>query len=154
MTYSGSVRAGVPPELDAASMWFRKTGEIWAMQTRVGGEHRGRQVFYGDRIPEQWAKILATGLAKLEDNSGRAPFHVRLGVTGLDGLHWLDVQTFGGEPPVALEPDIEVEFTVSGKDQAAWREGFVSAWTALRRIFAMPAPNDEVVDKVIAKVTR
>lgn len=152
MTYSGSVRADVPADLDAASMWFRQTGEVWAMQAGVGGEYRGQQVFYGDHIPEKWAEILATGLETLERNGARGPFHVRLGVTGLDGLHWPGVETFGGEPPVALEPAIEVEFTVTGK--ADWREGFVAAWTKLRRAFSMGKPDNTVVEKAIAKASR
>jgi hypothetical protein len=154
LTYSGSVRANVPPELDAASMWFRETGEIWAMQTGVGGEYQGRQNFFGDYVPQQWAEILASGLTRLEDNGSHGPFHVRLGVTGLDGLHWPDVRTFGGDPPVALEPSIEIEFIVGDKAQASWRPGLVSAWTALRRLFSMPRPDDATVDKVIAEAIR
>lgn len=154
MTYSGSVRANVAPELDAASIWFRKTGEIWGFQTRIGGEYRGRQVFYGDYIPEQWADFLASGLNMLINSGARGPFHVRLGVTGLDGLHWDVGQTFGGEPPIALEPSLEAEFAMTGKDITEWRTGFVAAWTALRRIFAMGAPDEAAVDKVIQKATR
>lgn len=154
MTYSGSVRADVPPELDAASIWFRKTGEIWGFQTRVGGEYRGRRVFYGDHIPEQWAELLASGLNMLVSSGARGPYHVRLGVTGLDGLHWDVGQTFGGEPPVALESSLETEFVAADKDAADWREGFLAAWVALRAVFAMPIPDEATVQKVVQKASR
>ena len=154
MTYSGSVRADVPPELEAASIWFRETGEIWAFQNRVGADYRGRQVFFGDYVPEQWANVLADGLRKLATNGGGSTYHVRLGVTGLDGLHWPDVYNFGGEPPASLESAFEVTFRVNHHDPEHWREQLVSAWGALRRVFSMPAPDHAAVDKAIAKATR
>lgn len=154
MTYSGSVRADVPPELDAASMWFRKTGEIWGFQTRIGGEYRGRQVFYGDLIPERWAEVLASGLNMLANSGALGPYSVRLGVTGLGGLHWDVGQTFGGEPPVALEPSLEAVFAVAGNDPSDWREGFAAAWADLRRIFAMPIPDEATVDKTLREASR
>ena len=154
MTYAGSVRAGVAPELDAASIWFRNTGEIWGFQTRVDGEYRGRRVFFGDYVPEQWAEILASGLNMLVDVGAQGPFHVRLGVTGLEGLYWNVGQAFGGEPPTALEPALETEFVVNGNHSSEWREGFATAWGDLRRVFAMPIPDSATVDKVVEKASR
>lgn len=154
LTYSGSVGADVGQELDAATMWFRETGELWIMQTGISADYRGRSCFYGDHVPEKWADLLASGLAHLKANGGAAPYHVRLGVTGLDGLYWSDVQTFGGEPPVALEPAMEHEFTAAGTEEADWREGFVSAWIVLRRVFGMPAPKDALLEEMVQKATR
>lgn len=154
MTYSGSVRADIPPELDAASIWFRNTGEVWGFQTRIGGEYRGRQVFHGDHIPEQWAQFMASALTMLVNSGARGPYRVRLGVTGLDGLFWDAGQTFGGEPPIALESSLESEFAVAGNAPSEWREGFVAAWVALRRVFAMPTPDEATVEKVVQKATR
>ncbi|WP_454597686.1 hypothetical protein [Qipengyuania sp. SM2507] len=154
LTYTGSVRADVGPELDAATMWFRGTGELWMMQTRISADYRWRPCFYGDYIPENWADLLASGLARLGANGGASPYHVRLGVTGLEGLYWPDVQTFGGEPPVALEPRMEHEFTAPGIEEVDWREGVVVAWTALRQMFGMPALKDVLVEDTIQKATR
>lgn len=154
MTYSGSVRADVPPTLDAASIWFRKTGEVWGFQTRIGAEYRGHQIFYGDHIPEQWAELMASGLNMLVNSGARGPYRVRLGVTGLGGLRWDVGQTFGGQPPIALEPSLECEFAVTGKAPAEWRKGFVDAWGALRRIFSMPIPDEATVEKVVRKASR
>lgn len=102
MTYSESVRADVPPGLAAASIWFRKTGEIWGFQTGIGGDYRGHQFFYGDYIPEQWANFMASGLQKLSNSGARGPYRVRLGVTGLGGLHWDAGQTFRRPPQSRL----------------------------------------------------
>jgi len=154
LTYSGSIRGDVAPELDAATMWFRGTGELWMFQTRISADYRGRSCFYGDHIPEKWADLLASGLARLQTNGGAAPYHVRLGVTGLEGLYWPDVQTFGGEPPVALEPAMEFGFTAAGIEESEWRESLVAAWTSLRRIFGMPPPKDAQVDETVQKAIR
>jgi hypothetical protein len=75
-------------------------------------------------------------------------------VTGLGGLRWDVGQTLGGLPPIALEPSLEYEFAVTGKAPAEWREGFVDAWGALRRIFAMPIPDEATVEKVVRKASR
>lgn len=154
LTYSGSVRADVEPELDAASMWFRSTGEIWTAQTRIRADGKGRPYFFGDHIPEQWADLLDGSLKRLWESGGAGPFRVRLGITGLEGLFWPDAQTFGGEPPAALEPALEMEFKVTGAAPDDWRAGLVEAWTALRRIFSMPPPKMDLVEATIGKVTR
>lgn len=154
MTYSGSVRTAVPPELDGASIWFRKTGEIWGFQTQVSGEYRGRQIFYGDLIPEGWAEILASGLNMLAKSGAQAPYRVRLGVTGLAGLYWEVGRTFGGEPPIALDSSLENEFVVADKESTHWREGLIETWSALRRLFSMPKPDDAIVERVLQRASR
>ncbi len=128
-----------------------KTGEIWAFQTRVSGEYRGRQFFHGDHIPEQWAELLAAGLNKLVESGAQGPYHVRLGVTGLEGLHWDVDRVFGGEPPIALEPSMEFEFAAASNHPSEWRQGFAAAWVALRRVFGMPSPGEEKVESAVQK---
>jgi hypothetical protein len=154
LTYSGSVRADVESELDTASMWFRSTGEIWTAQTRIGTDWQGRPCFFGDHIPEKWADLLDGSLRRLHESGGGGPFRVRLGVTGLEGLFWPDVQTFGGEPPAPLEPAFETEFEVAGATLDDWRAALVEAWTALRRIFSLPPPKTEVVEEKVRNATR
>ncbi len=154
LTYSGSVRAAVGSELEAASMWFRSTGEIWTAQTRISGDWQGRPCFFGDHIPKMWADQLDRSLKRLWESGGAGPFRVRLGVTGLDGLFWSDVQTFGGEPPAALEPALEIEFEVVGTTADDWQPGLVKAWTALRRIFSIPPPKADLVSETVQKATR
>lgn len=154
LTYSGSVRADVESELDAASMWFRSTGEIWTAQTRIGADWKGRPCFFGDHIPEKWADLLDGSLKRLHESGGGGPFRVRLGVTGLEGLFWPDVQTFGGEPPAALEPGFETEFEVAGATPDDWRAALVEAWTALRRIFSLPPPKTDLVEETMRNATR
>lgn len=153
LTYSGSVRANVSPELEAASIWFQETGEIWAFQTGIGGDFRGRPVFYGDHIPEKWAELLDSGLTKLVESGAKAPYYVRLGVTGLDGLYWDLGPTLGGAPPTALENKMESEFVTNGNSSSDWVEGLSHAWTDLRRVFAMPPPQEEAIQALVGKVT-
>jgi hypothetical protein len=154
MTYSGSVRADIPPELNAASIWFRNTGEIWAFQTQIGSEYRGRQVFFGDHIPKQWAVVLASGLKKLVKAGALGPYRVRVGVTGLSGLHWDVGNSYGGAPPVALESELEVEFEISGIDPSDWKRGILDAWIALRQLFALPPPDDTIVESAFQEANR
>lgn len=154
LTYSGSVRSDSGPDLDGASMWFRTTGEIWIAQTGVATEWRGRPCFYGDHVPEKWADLLFSALKRLSDNGGIGPFRARLGVTGLAGLFWPEDNRFGGEPPAALEPAVEVEFEVTGHDPKSLRTGLVAAWTNMRRVFGLPPPRDDLVEDAISKATR
>lgn len=154
LTYSGSVRTDGGPDLDGASMWFRKTGEIWVAKTGVVTEWRGRPCFYGDHVPEKWADLLFNALKRLADNGGTGPFRVRLGVTGLAGLFWPEDQRLGGEPPAALEPAVEMEFEVADHDPDSWRAALVGTWTVLRRVFGLPPPRDNLIEDAISKATR
>lgn len=137
LTYSGSVRADVPPDLDAGSMWFDDTGEIWMFQSSVAAEYRGIQQFFGDHIAHKWLEFTGRGLAKLRDHGGMSPFHVRVGVTGLEGTHWPSANPIFGEPPVALEDQLEYEFVSNTSDLDDWFDDVVEAWNRLRRIFSV-----------------
>ena len=152
ITYSGSVRAdGAEKQLPGATMWFRRTGEVWATHTGISGDYNGRSCFYGDYVAEKWATTLWYGLHSLLKNGGKGPFHVRLGVTGLEGLQWENGNIFGGEPPMALEPAMEVEFTIAGSDHDDWKSHTVEGWTALRRVFSLQPPNDAQVQDILRK---
>jgi hypothetical protein len=152
ITYGGSVRAdGAERQMPGASMWFRKTGEVWATHAGISSNYNDRPTFYGDYIPEKWATMLSCGLSKLAANGGTGPFHVRLGVTGLAGLHWESGNMFGGVPPIALEPAMEFEFTISGSGHDDWKVQFLEAWTELRRTFSLPPPKPAEQDDVLRK---
>jgi hypothetical protein len=152
LTYSGSVRTGSSTKtLDGATMWFRRTGEIWATQSGISTNYQGYPTFLGDYIAAKWAEILRRSLSILHENGGSAPYMIRLGVTGLDGLHWSNVQTFGGAPPIALEGSLEVEFTVQGEDRELWLAEFLDAWAQLRRVFSLPPPEPNVVEETMRK---
>jgi hypothetical protein len=152
ITYSGSVRADNPgKELAGATMWFRNTGEVWATHTGISGDYQGRPCFYGDYVPEKWANIIWYGLNSLAKNGGMGPYHVRLGVTGLEGLHWSSDNMYGGEPPKALEPSMEVAFTVTGFEHDAWKDDFINAWATLRRVFSRQPPEEVEVDETLQK---
>jgi hypothetical protein len=49
---------------------------------------------------------------------------------------------------------MEHEFIAAGTEEVDWREGLVAAWTALRRIFGMLAPQDGLVEETVQKATR
>ena len=153
MTYSGSVRADNASNiLPGATMWFRKTGEIWTAFTDIHGHYQGRNDFFGDHIPEQWVSAMSHGLKMIAGNGGIAPFRIRLGVTGLDGLTWPLQNSFGGQPPIGLESSMEAEFSVGGSNNDDWMSGFIGAWTELRRVFSMPPPNQTEIEKAIRKI--
>lgn len=151
MTYSGSVRSNVSPDIPGATMWFRDTGEIWATETGISADWKGRKTFHGDHIPEQWASLMASSIGHLERAGAKGPFHVKVGVTGLDGLYWPLDNWLGGQPPQALEPETEKSFTVASSNPADWKDDFVAAWAGLRRVFAMPPPDEDLVQKTIGK---
>lgn len=152
MTYSGSVRTeGAEKQLLGATMWFRRTGEVWATHTGIFGDYNGCSCFYGDYIPEKWATTIWYGLHSLAKNGDKGPFHVRLGVTGLKGLCWDNGNNSGGEPPRALEPAMEAEFIIAGFEEDDWKSNTVEAWSALRRIFSRQPPNDKEVQDTFRK---
>ena len=153
ITYSGSVRAdNAIDELTGASMWFRRTGEIWISHGGISGSYQGRNDFFGDYIPEKWASSIYHVLKMINENGGVGPYKVRLGVTRLDGLTWpLGSYSFG-RPPVSLEPSMEAEFAVAGATRGDWMQGFIESWTQLRRVFSMPAPKQDQIDEAIGKI--
>ncbi|MGB3845377.1 MAG: hypothetical protein WA940_05875 [Sphingopyxis sp.] len=152
LTYQGSVRAeGASKSLDGATMWFRDTGEVWATQTGIMSQYKGWLTFFGDYVPEKWARFLWYGLNQLSQSGGRGPYHVRLGVTGLAGSVWPDVNMLGGNPPVALETAIECEFSTATTDIDDWRASLIGAWEELRRAFSMPPPQLEAIDAAFAQ---
>lgn len=152
ITYNGSVRAdGAQRQLGGATMWFRETGEVWGTHTGISGDFEGRLCFYGDYVPERWATFFWYALNKLAANGGTGPFHVRFGVTGLTGTCWDSGGMLGGQPPMALEPAMEMEFTVAGTAFEDWQNHFVEAWTRLRRIFSRPPPTDLEIQDILRK---
>lgn len=152
MTYSGSVCAdGADRQLLGATMWFRRTGEVWATHTGISGDYNGRSCFFGDYVPEKWATTIWFGLHSLAKDGGKWPFHIRLGVTGLTGLCWDNGNNFGGHPPIALEPAMEFEFTITGFENDDWKSSVVHAWTVLRRIFSRQPPNDQQIQDIFRK---
>ena len=152
LTYQGSVRAeGASPTLEGATMWFRDTGEIWAAHTGIVGTYKGELSFFGDYIPERWATFLWYALNALSKNGGKGPFRVRLGVTGLEGSSWPDVNSLGGRPPCALGQSFECEFQTPIIGIPDWRNEFEKAWADLRRVFSRPRPIANEVDEVLSK---
>jgi hypothetical protein len=149
LTYSGSVRADAGEEFAAATMWFRETGEMWMMDSRISNDRDGSLYFLGDYIPQRWINCLSCGLPILFKNGGVAPYCIRLGVTGLADLYWPSGQYYGFKPPVSLHPQMEYAFTSVGISNPDWREGIVAAWTELRRVFGMPAPDETIVDDAV-----
>ena len=150
ITYAGSVRADhIQRQLRGATMWFRKTGEIWATHTGIKSENNGRSYFYGDDIAKYWAIFLWYGLVSLTKNGGVGPFQIRLGVNGLSGLYWDTGNMFRSQPSMALEDSIEKEFRVSGFAYDDWKTQFVEAWTDLRRIFSIPNPSSQHIDNMM-----
>lgn len=152
LTYGGSVRsAGAQKELSGATMWFRKTGEIWFTHGGISTEYNGLPCFFGDYVPEKWASNLWYGLNFLYKNGGKGPYHIRLGVTGLDGLYWDTGNRLGGTPPKALLSHIEYEFITTSPDHDSWIKQFANCWAELRQAFSLSPPNENEIRAVIGK---
>jgi hypothetical protein len=152
ITYSGSVADdNTKQQLRGATMWFRKTGEVWVTHNGISFVYKDRPCFCKDGVPELWANFLWHGLKSLAQNGGTGPFHIRLGVTGLEGLHWNNEGMFSEVPPMTLEPSMEMEFTAIGFQYHDWKVQFLEAWTELRSIFSMPPPDESEVLAILQK---
>jgi len=136
ISYSGSIRVGGEPrQLTRAAIQFRDTGELWAVARLNAAEQ-----FFADAVVQTLHDFLAKALPFLAEDGGTGPFAVRLGVTGLTGMTWASANHWGGEPQ-ALEPEVEVDFTLKGNDEEERLHALERASGQIAAVFGLPAPD-------------
>lgn len=141
LTYPGSILFPDTEKVHRITKRFPKTGEVWATQSDIAAKFRDHLCIRGDAIPENWAKFLHYAVRHIADGGGQFPFEIRLGVAGLDDLHWPSDTGFGAKPHAALESDLELNYTLLSVDGHALWEIVKNAWIRYRQIFSMPHPS-------------
>ncbi len=149
ITYPSMPMADGKVSVPSATIWTRRTGEVWIVQAGMSADWRGQHCFYGDEAATQWIEFLARSARHLTQHGGGGPFQARLGLAGLDGLHWPFDNVVGFGSPAALEPDMQVEFSFESAEQESWLPGLLVAWAELRRCFSLRPPSGEEVNKAL-----
>lgn len=145
LIYSGSLRAGDTP-LGNMVMQFRKTGELWGVDSYIADDIRER--FYADTTIANIHAFLKSNLSALARQGATGPFEVMLGVTEIEGLHWVSETGFGGRPR-ALEEEVRTAFTLTSWDEEQWLPALQSAWGEIAAAFGVPAPPLQTMLKQI-----
>jgi hypothetical protein len=141
LTYPGSVLYSDTEMVHAITKRFAKTGELWATRTDIAREFEGSMCIRGDSVPQDWAKFLHYAVPHVAQSGGAYPLEIRLGVTGLQGLHWPTGTNYGARPHAALEPDMELTYIIKSGDKDELWEIVRDAWLSYRRVFSLPDPG-------------
>lgn len=144
--YTGSVRAPEPKDLSNMTIQFRTTGELWGVDPFISG----RGYFWADYVISSFNGFVAANLAFLTRQGARGPFHVRLGVTDLDGLTWTTETHWGGQPQ-ALESSAEVSFLLSSNEEGERLVALEDAWGEIVSAFGVAQPDrDAMIEQIRA----
>lgn len=141
LTYPGSILFADTEKGHRITKRFAKTGELWATQTDIAGQFRDHLCIRGDSVPESWAKFLYYAVHHIADGGGQFPFEIRLGVAGIENLHWPTDTGFGARPHAALERDLELTYNLPSADADSLWELVKDAWINYRRVFSLPDPG-------------
>lgn len=141
LSYPGSVVYSDSEKVHALTKRFPETGELWATRTDIASKFGEHICIRGDAIPEHWASYLRYAVPHVAEGGGLFPFQIRLGVVGLGDLHWPDDTGFGTKPHVALQDDLELDFTLTSAEPANLWDSILEAWVAYRRVFSLPHPS-------------
>jgi len=141
LTYPGSIVFSDTEKVHRITKRFPGTGELWATQTDIAAKFNDHLCIRGDSIPENWAIFLRENIRRIAQGGGRFPFQIRLGVAGLEDLHWPSDSGFGTKPPAALESDLELRYAIENDDKNQMWEVVKDAWVRYRRVFSMPDPT-------------
>ena len=134
---------GVTP---TATRWFRDNGEFWGVASSFFGEHDGGRYLATGYAVERWIDWLARSADLCARLGGGAPFHVELGLDGLEGAMW---------PERGWGPDLRTRAIEDGMHHAALladaSEGAVvalvrDAFDQVTAAFGLPPFGDEAFD--------
>lgn len=96
--------------------WFSETGELWGVDSNVFTAHNGEAVFSWGYMIERWVDWLEHNLNVMTAVGGSPPFHIKLGLGGLDGTYWARNQNYGPKH-VALESSALSTFRLESNDR-------------------------------------
>ncbi|WP_158298883.1 hypothetical protein [Sphingomonas psychrotolerans] len=150
LTYPGSVIVEQSERVHALTIRFPRTGEIWAIRRSITAEWEGLLRLDASGVTEGWARYLRYTLPDLIGRGGTAPISVRVGVSGIKGLHWPG-RSFIGNPPMALVNEVTHEFRVLDGETSSLVHPLAEAWTKLRRRFSQPAATEAEVQRYLGQ---
>jgi hypothetical protein len=150
LTYPGSVMAEGYDEVPVVTIRFPGTGEVWAINRSISGDWEGLPRVDADGVLEGWARYLRYSIPTLIGRGGVPPIMVRVGASGLHGLHWPTRQIMG-TATVALANEVTHEFAVPDGDVESLVAPLTGAWNVFRRRFSQPTVNEVEVEKYLRR---
>lgn len=92
-----------PRRTTTLAQFFKDTGEVWGIDTQVIAEHNGVNHLAHAYLIQQWAWFLGLGLKLYSHFGAKAPVHIRVGLTGIEGT------VFSGYRRAAIDPSLEYQ---------------------------------------------
>lgn len=149
LTYTGSIRTGSVTPFKNLVMQFRETGELWGVAPYVANGETGKR-FLADTAISEFFHFLKNNLSLLARQGAQGPYNVILGVTGLEGRHWISETRWGGHP-VALEEEARAVFSVDGSNEPQLLDALVPAWGEIAGVFGIDTLSREILCQQIIK---
>ncbi|TDW28114.1 hypothetical protein EV128_10929 [Rhizobium azibense] len=147
LVFTGSFRAGVELPLRNMVMQFRESGELWGVDAFESNGETGER-FFADAAISHFFAFIRDNLPVLARQGAKGPYEVIMGVTGLEGRHWVTHTRWGGNP-IALEESAEARFTLNGTNEEQWLDALVPAWGTIASAFGVGQPPRDVMLKQI-----
>ncbi|WP_428411598.1 hypothetical protein [Pararhizobium sp.] len=147
LVFTGSFRAGFELPLRNMVMQFRESGELWGVDPFESNGETGER-FFADAAISHFFAFIRDNLPVLARQGAKGPYEVIMGVTGLEGRHWVTQTRWGGNP-VALEESAEARFTLNGTNEEQWLDTLVPAWGTIASAFGVGQPPRDVMLKQI-----
>ena len=129
----------------SATRWFRDTGEFWGVANECfyapsEGERRVAVPY----LLKRWRSFVEYHAQLAEQLGGEGPYHIVLGLTGLDGSLWPSKSPpYHGEVFEAVESRVEYRGALSEPTPAALRVQLKAAGDCLRRAFGFSPYSDD-----------
>jgi hypothetical protein len=132
--------AGITP---TATRWFRDTGEFWGVATSFFSEHGGSYTLATGYAVERWADWLERTVNLSASLGGAGPFHIELGLDGIQGTLW-PRRGFGRDTEVeALEDSVRHDALLIDTSQAAISALVEATFGKVTLAYGMRAPSNE-----------
>lgn len=129
----------------SATRWFRDTGEFWGIANECfyfpsEGERRVAVSY----LLKRWRSFIEYHAQLAERLGGAGPYHIILGLTGLDGSFWPPKNPpYQGEVFEAVESEVEYRGALGEPTPAALRVQLKAAGDCLRRAFGFSPYGDD-----------
>lgn len=144
--YNGSIRTSEQHPLRNFAIQFRATGEIWGVSTFVVSEDRKR--FYSDAFISHAYDFINENIHYLQRQGDFGPYHIRMGVTQIEGTHWVSETRWGGQS-IALEDSAQAEFELNTNNEEEILTKIMPAWAEFASAFGVTGPTRPIIVRQI-----
>lgn len=131
-------QSGVTP---TATRWFRQTGELWGIAASFFNESSDHAIFATQYAIERWTSWIAGNIRVATTLGGTGPWHLRLGLEGLDGTRWPSRYGRGGDA-IALEARVEYALTLADVSDASISDAVRLVFNAVLEAYGLSAMDE------------